>query len=87
MARPVRTECFESLTAPAAKALLDEPAARPLQPVNILSSMGIPQPQTYLFRTSRGESGILQFRSGSLKAGLALLRYRLIEEAERPQMR
>ena len=87
VARPVRTECFESLTAPAAKALLDEPAARPLQPVNILSSMGIPQPQTYLFRTSRGESGILQFRSGSLKAGLALLRYRLIEEAERPQMR
>lgn len=82
--RPVRTECFESLTAPAATALLDEPAARPLQPVNILNSMGIPQPQTYLFRTSRGQSGILQFRSGSLKAGLALLRYKLIDETGKP---
>lgn len=84
VARPVRTECFESLTAPAATALLDEPAARPLQPVNTLNSMGIPQPQTYLFRTSRGQSGILQFRSRSLKAGLALLRYKLIDETQKP---
>jgi hypothetical protein len=84
VARPVRTECFEGLTAAAATALLDEPAARPLQPVSTLHSMGIPQPQTYLFRTTRGQSGILQFRSGSLKAGLALLRYKLIDETKKP---
>lgn len=78
--RRVHPGAFATMSAATATQLLDEPAAGPRQSaVQFVRDPTRPQPQTYLFRSSVGEAGLMQMRGSSLTGGLPTFRYKLLE--------
>lgn len=78
--RRVHPGAFAAMSAATATQLLDEPGGGPRQwAVQFVRDPARLQPQTYLFRTAGGESGLMQMRGSSLTGGLPTFRYKLIE--------